>query len=68
MTRPGNERNPLIEAAKLDTKPALMLTGHIGADETGGNFAPIRMRPPDSTDANVRVALNKPISGKPVQI
>ena len=53
MTRTGNKRYPLIEAAQLDTKPALMRAAHIGANGAGGNFAPVRMRPPDSTKTDV---------------
>lgn len=41
MTRTGHERNLLVEAAKLDTKPALVFAAHVRANHAGGNFAPI---------------------------
>jgi hypothetical protein len=36
-----NEDNPLVEAAKLDAKPAFVVAAHIGANYAGGNVTPI---------------------------
>jgi hypothetical protein len=36
-----NEDDPLIEAAKLNPKPAFLLAAHIGANRAGGDFAPM---------------------------
>jgi hypothetical protein len=32
IARAGNERNPLIEASKLDAKPTFFFAGHVGAN------------------------------------
>jgi len=42
-----NQDDALIEAAELDAKPALMRAAHVRANGAGGNFAPIRTRPPE---------------------
>ena len=67
MARPGNERNPLIEAAQLNAKPAAVCTTHVGANRAGGDFAPIRVRPCNSTSADVRAVLDKSLSREPVR-
>jgi hypothetical protein len=41
MSAARNENDQLIEAAKLDAKPALMRAAHVGANHAGGNFTPV---------------------------
>jgi hypothetical protein len=41
VARSWNEDDPLIEAAKLNPKPAFVFAAHIGANRAGGDFAPI---------------------------
>jgi len=63
-----NEDSPLVEAAKLDAKPAFVVAAHIGADYAGGYVSPIGMRPCNSTETDVRAALDKSFSSEAVQI
>ena len=64
----GHEDDPLVEAAKLDAKPAFVLAAHVGANHAGGDIAPIRVRPSNSPNADVRTRLDEPLSSEPVQI
>jgi hypothetical protein len=68
MSGARNEYDRLIEAAELDTKPAFVFVAHVGANDAGGNFAPIGMRPPDTARADVCAAPDKSLSSQPVQI
>ena len=68
MTRTGNERNPLIEAAQLNAKPASVSAAHIRTNRAGRNFAPVRMRPPNSTKTDVCAASDESLSSESVQI
>src|SRR4051794_8391263 len=63
-----NESDPLIEAAKLDAKPAFVTATHVRADAATGDFAPVRMRPLNSTNADVRTAPDETVLSKPVQV
>ena len=62
------EDDTLIEAAELDTKPAFVFAAHVGANGAGGNFAPVRMRPPNSTKTDVCAASDESLSSESVQI
>jgi hypothetical protein len=68
VSRSVKKDYPLVEASKLNTKPTLVLSAHVRGYKADGNFAPIRMRPFDSTSANVRAVSDKSLSGQPVQI
>jgi hypothetical protein len=68
MSGARDENDPLIKAAELDTKPAFVFAAHIGANVAAGNFAPIRVHPPNSSYANVRAVLDESLSSEPVQI
>ena len=68
MSGARKENDPLIEASELDAKPALMRTAHIGANSAGGNFAPIRMRPPNKARAYIRAVLDEAFFSEPVDI
>jgi hypothetical protein len=68
MSGAWNEIDPLIEAAKLDAKPALMRAAHVGANHAGGNFAPIRVRLSNSSNADVSAVSNKSLSSEPIEI
>jgi hypothetical protein len=54
MSGAGNEDDPLIEATKLDAKPALLFAAYVGANHAAGNLAPVRMGPSNPAYANVR--------------
>jgi hypothetical protein len=68
MSGARKENDPLIEVSELDAKPALMRAAHVGANSAGGNFAPIRMSPPDSTKPDVCATSDESLSSKSVQI
>jgi hypothetical protein len=68
MSGARNENDPLIKAAELATKPAFVFAAHIGANVAAGNFAPVRVRLPNSSYANVRAVLYEFLSSEPVQI
>jgi hypothetical protein len=68
MSSARNEYDPLIEAAELDAKPALMRAAHVGANQAVGNFPPVRMRPPNSTGTDVCAASDESLSSEAVQI
>ena len=63
-----DEGNPLIEAAKLDAKPALTRPAHAGTNGAAGNLAPIRMRPSNPVCTNVRAGHDETPSPEPVEI
>ena len=46
MSVARNENDPLIEAAKLDAKPAAVCTTHVSANNSAGNFTLGRMSAP----------------------
>ena len=58
----------MVEAAKLDAEPAFIFAAHVGANRASGDLTPVRMRPCNSTTANVCTGLNEPPSSQPVQI
>ena len=64
MSRSRNEDDPLIKATKLDTKPSLVVSAHVRGNTAGGNFAPIRMRPPYSTKTDVCAAPDEILSSR----
>jgi hypothetical protein len=55
------ENDPLVEAAKLDPEPTFVLAAHVGAHHAGGDLTPVRMRPRNSTTADVCAGLNAPL-------
>ena len=68
MSGAWNENDPLVEAAKLNAKPALMRAAYVGTNHAGGNFAPIRVRPSDYLNTDVSAASNKSLSSEPIEI
>jgi len=58
--------NPLVEAAKLNTKLALVFSA--GANRAAGYISPIGMRPRNSTEADVRRVFDETPFSQPVQI
>ena len=68
MSGAGNEDDPLIEATKLDAKPALLFAAYVGANHAAGNLAPVRMGPSNPAYANVRTELDEAPSREPVQV
>jgi hypothetical protein len=68
VARTRNEDDPLIEAAKLNPKPAFILATHVGANHAVGNVAPIRVRPSYSAKADVCPGFDETVSSEPVQI
>ena len=68
MSGARNENDPLIKAAELATKPAFVFAAHIGANVAAGNFAPVRVRLPNSSYANVRAVPDKSLSSEPIEI
>lgn len=60
------ERDPLVKIPDLNSKPTCMRRGHIGRDQTSRNVAPIRMRPRNPPETDVRVTANEPSFCEPI--
>jgi hypothetical protein len=68
MSRMSKQGDCLIQIPELNSQPALVVSAHVRANHAAGNFAPVRMRPPDTARANVRASPNEAVSSEPVQI